>query len=148
MLKYSTPQLPQLSHQHHHHSTATAKMPATLYTFGASVWGAAAELAVHELGVPDVEFKQTNLLQGENFEPAFIAKNPNATLPTLEADGKTFTNTTDVVHYLASIAPTPLPEPTAEQKELIRIIHEDQYDPNFALLLVVSPFSYIHPSPF
>lgn len=114
-------------------------MPAILYTFSASVWSAAAELAVAELGYPAgaVEAKTLNLVEGQNFEPSFLDKNPAGTLPTLEADGEIYKNTTDVVRYLASHAPSPLPEPTSAQKELIRVIHEDQYDPNFALLLVV-----------
>ncbi len=121
-------------------------MPATLYTFSASVWGAAAELAVAQLGYPAgaVEAKTTNLVEGQNFEPSFLDKNPNGTLPTLEVDGGiVYKNTTDVVKYLASQAPTPLPAPSPEQQELIRVIHEEQYDPNFALLLAVCTFPSI-----
>lgn len=122
----------------------TNDMPSTLYTFAASVWAAAAELAVYETQLLDVEFKTVNLLEGQNFEASFLEKNPAGTLPTFEADGQTFKNTTDVVRYIASHAPTPLPAPTPEQKELIRIIHEDQYDPNFALLMVVRVVSHVY----
>jgi hypothetical protein len=55
-------------------------------------------------------------------------------LPTLEAEGKVYTNTTDVVSYLVKAS-------SAEVKtggELIAIIHEDKYDPNFAFLAAVS----------
>ncbi|KAF9044887.1 hypothetical protein BDZ89DRAFT_1099705 [Hymenopellis radicata] len=95
-------------------------MPATLYTFSASIWGAAAELAVAQLGYPAgaVEVKTINLVEGQNFEPSFLDKNINGTLPTLDVDGEVYKNTTDV---------------------LIRVIHEEQYDPNFALLLVRNP---------
>lgn len=121
-------------------------MPATLYTFSASVWAAAAELAVAELQyLPGaIELKTLNLVEGENFEPTFLDINPNGTLPTLQVDGEVYKNTTDVVRYLASHAPSPLPAPTPEQQELIRIIHDEQYDPNFALLLAVRTFSSVH----
>jgi len=101
-----------------------------LYTFGGSVWAAVPELAIIELGI-DVDKKVVNLINGENFDPAFIKINPNATLPTLEADGKVYTNTADVVSYLVKNASVPVKAGTS----LIPLIHEDKYDPNFAFLL-------------
>jgi len=105
----------------------------TVYTFAHSVWAAVAEIAVAELGV-DVEFKQVNLLDGANFEPSFLKLNPKATLPTLTADSSIYTDTTAVVSYLNSIARSPVSKST----EFTTLLHEDKYDPNFALLLARS----------
>ncbi|KAF7436997.1 hypothetical protein PC9H_003831 [Pleurotus ostreatus] len=105
-----------------------------LYTFGGSVWAAVPELALRELGYSsDTISKQTvNLVLGENFKPDFIKINPNATLPTLEADGKAYTSTTDVTAYLVQNAPKKV---KAGDADFIKEIHEDSIDPNFALLL-------------
>jgi hypothetical protein len=88
-----------------------------------------------ELGV-DVEVKQVNLLNGENFEPSFIKLNPKATLPTLTVGSTVYTDTASVVSYLNSVAASPVSEPT----DFVTLIHEDKYDPNFALLLAVSGY--------
>jgi glutathione S-transferase len=72
-----------------------------------------------------------NLVEGENFAPSFIALNENATLPTLEAGGKVYTSTEDVTGYLVKNAPTKV---KGGNSKLIQKIHEDKYDPNFALL--------------
>ncbi|OSD03506.1 hypothetical protein PYCCODRAFT_1434403 [Trametes coccinea BRFM310] len=106
----------------------------TFYTFGLSVWSAAPELALAELGYPDdaIETKVVNLVEGENFTPQFIEINPNATLPTLVADGKAYTNTKDVVRYLIEHAPK---KDVAPGTAFIDKIHEDSIDPNAPLLL-------------
>lgn len=64
-----------------------------------------------------------------------MTQNPNATLPTLEADGKAYTSTTDVTAYLVQNAPKKV---KAGNADFIKEIHEDSIDPNFALLLAVS----------
>ncbi|KAK0195090.1 hypothetical protein F5146DRAFT_1109461 [Armillaria mellea] len=111
-------------------------MSPTLYTFGGSVWSAAPELAIAELYPTNaIATKTVNLVNGENFDPSFIDINPSATLPTLTTDGKSYQNTTDVISYLVANAPTPLSTPTSH-KAIIQQVHEDKYDPNFALLLV------------
>ncbi|KAH8120122.1 hypothetical protein DFH11DRAFT_1558459 [Phellopilus nigrolimitatus] len=106
-----------------------------LYTFGGSVWSAAPELAIAELGYSSdaIETKVVNLVNGENFAPSFIKINPNATLPTLTANGTTYTNTVDVISYLIKNAPKPVGKPSGT--DLVKLIHEDSIDPNFALLL-------------
>ncbi|KAF5368603.1 hypothetical protein D9758_002397 [Tetrapyrgos nigripes] len=103
-----------------------------LYTFPGSVWAAVPELLIADL-YPEgsIETKVINLVNGENFEPSFIKLNPNATLPTLEADGKAYTSTADVTSYLIKNAPVSVKAGT----EFIRIIHEDSLDPNFAFFL-------------
>ncbi|KAJ7786013.1 hypothetical protein B0H16DRAFT_14451 [Mycena metata] len=107
-------------------------MAKTLYVFAGSVWAAAAELATAEL-YPEgaIESKSVNLVEGENFAPEFLKLNPNGTLPTLEADGKVYTSTADVVAYLAKESPSNVKPAT----EITTTIHEQKYDPNFAMLL-------------
>ncbi|KAK0505865.1 hypothetical protein EDD18DRAFT_1342217 [Armillaria luteobubalina] len=102
-------------------------MSPTLYTFGGSVWSAAPELAIAELYPSDaIATKTINLVNGENFDPSFIDINPS---------GKAYKSTTDVISYLVAHAPKPLSTPSSH-KAIIETVHEDQYDPNFALLLV------------
>ncbi|TDL28688.1 hypothetical protein BD410DRAFT_834737 [Rickenella mellea] len=108
-----------------------------LYVFVGSVWAKVPELAVAELGYGDkVEKRVVNLINGENFAPEFLKINPNATLPTLTAGGKVYTNTTDVTKYLVENAP--INPPSKTNKDLIERIHEDNIDPNFAMLLARS----------
>jgi glutathione S-transferase len=101
-----------------------------VYTFTHSVWAAVAEIAVAELNV-DVEFKQVVLINGENFEPSFLKINSKGTLPTLTVGSSVYTDTTAVVSYLNSTVPTPV----AKATDFTGLLHEDKYDPNFALLL-------------
>ncbi|KAJ6592587.1 hypothetical protein B0H19DRAFT_918542 [Mycena capillaripes] len=110
-------------------------MSKTLYVFGGSVWAAVAELAALELGYVEgttITTKTVNLVEGENFAPSFIALNPNATLPTLESDGKVYTNTEDVVACLVKDAPVKVKTGTPS---IIATIHDEKYDPNFAMFL-------------
>ncbi|PSR72393.1 hypothetical protein PHLCEN_2v11736 [Hermanssonia centrifuga] len=112
-----------------HHSNEHASKPV-LHTFGLSVWSAVPELAIQELGL-DVDTKIVNVVEGENFAPEFLKLNPKGTLPTLAVDGKTFTSSTDVTHYLVQTASKKV---TPGHPELIAKIHDDKYDPNFILL--------------
>ncbi|KAJ7659590.1 hypothetical protein DFH06DRAFT_1402591 [Mycena polygramma] len=91
-------------------------MSKTLYVFGASVWAAAAELALAELGYTDGD-----------------VTNPNGTVPTLEADGKVYTGTStaEVIAALAKGAPYKVKSGSS----LVETIHDEKYDPNFAVLL-------------
>ncbi|KAI0639331.1 hypothetical protein C8Q77DRAFT_53853 [Trametes polyzona] len=106
------------------------------YTFGHSVWSAAPELAIAELGYPDDAFetKIVNLIEGENFTPEFLKINPHATLPTLVADGKSYTNTKDVVHHIVEHAPKKAAPGTA----IIDTIHAGRIDPNAPLFFARS----------
>ncbi|KAJ7102211.1 hypothetical protein B0H15DRAFT_318733 [Mycena belliarum] len=109
-------------------------MSKILYIFAGSVWAAAAELAVAELGYKDGEnitIKVVNLVNGENFAPSFVKLNPNATLPTLEAGGKVYGSTAEVIAALAKDAPVKVKAGTS----ITETIHEEKYDPNFAMLL-------------
>ncbi|KAF8137933.1 hypothetical protein K438DRAFT_1996590 [Mycena galopus ATCC 62051] len=108
--------------------------PKILYGFGYSLWSAAAELAVLELGYPEgaVTLKNLDLINGENFDPAFLKLNPNGTTAALEAGGKVYTSTTDVIAHLVEQAPRKVKVGTPA---IIAAVHDDKYDPNFALLL-------------
>ncbi|KAF7365257.1 GST N-terminal domain-containing protein [Mycena venus] len=105
-------------------------MTKTLYGFDASIWTAVTELAVAELGYKDGEitFKAVNVLEGENFAPAFI----QLALPVLESDGKVYTSTAAVVACLVRDAPVKVKVGTTA---IINTIHEEKFDPNFALFL-------------
>ncbi|KAJ7655102.1 hypothetical protein DFH06DRAFT_1201604 [Mycena polygramma] len=108
-------------------------MSKTLYVFAGSVWSAAAELALAELGYKEgeVTVKSVNLVEGENFAPSFLKLNPHGTLPTYEADGKVYTSTAEVVAALAKGAPTKVKAGSS----FVETIHDEKYDPNFAMLL-------------
>ncbi|KAI0047629.1 hypothetical protein FA95DRAFT_1558961 [Auriscalpium vulgare] len=69
-------------------------------------------------------------MQGDNFDPSFVKINPNATLPTLTADGKAYTNTTDVVDFLVKKSSVKVATRTA----ITTAVHEDPVDPNFAMV--------------
>ncbi|TFY54805.1 hypothetical protein EVG20_g9561 [Dentipellis fragilis] len=105
------------------------------YTFTMSVWSAVPELALIELGLADqFDRKNIDLMKGENFNPEFLKINPNATLPTISANGTQYLNTIDVTDFLvktASVKVTPRTDITTE-------IHKDQYDPNVAMVIARS----------
>ena len=61
-------------------------------------------------------------------------QNPKGTLPALQANGQVFTDTESVTHWLVQNAP----KKVAAGTSFIGKLHEDKYDPNFPLLLVVS----------
>jgi len=105
----------------------------TLYVFGGAIWPSAPWLAVYALGYEDkIDIKQVNLVEGANFAPDFLKLNPLATLPTLVLEDKVLTDTTSVVKYLVENAPKPAGK--ASGTDFIKKIHEDDVDPNFALL--------------
>ncbi|KAF8213377.1 hypothetical protein K438DRAFT_1803872 [Mycena galopus ATCC 62051] len=108
-------------------------MTKTLYVFPHSVWAAAAELAVAELGYKetDITIKIVNLVEGENFAPSFLSLNPSGTLPTLESDGQVYKTTAEVTAVLVKDAPIKVKAGST----IIETIHADKYDPNFSLLL-------------
>jgi len=105
----------------------------TLYVFGGAVWPSAPWLATYALGYGDsIDVKQINLIEGANFDPEFVKLNPLATLPTLVTPEEVLGNTTDVVQWLIKNAPKPAGK--ASGTDFVKKIHEDDVDPNFALL--------------
>ena len=59
-------------------------------------------IALKEKGISEqVEFITVNVLQGEHRQPAFIAKNPNSTVPVLELDdGTCICECTAITEYI------------------------------------------------
>jgi len=100
-----------------------------LYTFPGSIWAAAPHLAAAELSI-DVDFSKVNLFEGANFNPEFLKLNPNATLPTLTHEGKSYTSTAEVIDYLVSISSTKV----APETSITKVVHEERIDPNFSMV--------------
>ncbi len=55
----------------------------------------------------DYESALINLLAGEQFAPEYVAKNPNAVVPTLEDGGRVFIESTLINEYLEDAYPEP-----------------------------------------
>ncbi|KAN0127287.1 hypothetical protein V8E53_014891 [Lactarius tabidus] len=100
-----------------------------LYTFPISVWASVPQLAAAELGV-DVDLETIDLFHGENFNPKFLANNPNGTLPALAHNGKSYISTAEVVNYLVSISS----KKVAPATSITTVVHEEKVDPNFAFV--------------
>jgi len=109
-----------------------------LYRFGGSIWAAVPELAIQELGYKDEVVQETvNLMEGGNFELAFLKISPQATLPALVTpDGQLYDSTIKVTRYLIENAPqgAKIGKPTGDL--LLELVHEDKIDPNFFMLAV------------
>ena len=69
---------------------------------------------------------------------AHFPQNPNATLPTLIHTGKSFTNTTAVIDYLAFISSIQVPPATS----ITTAVHDEKVDPNFASVASVSTLDF------
>ncbi|VDB92001.1 unnamed protein product [Peniophora sp. CBMAI 1063] len=103
----------------------------TLYTFKLSIWSAVTDIARVELKLTDkINTKTIDVVEAENTSPDFIKIAPNATLPALHADGKTYGSTIDVLDYLVKVSDVKV----APATEITTKIHEDSLDPNFMFL--------------
>ena len=111
-----------------------------------------------ELGI-DADLSEVNLFEGANFNPEFLKlvsrgsvsivyafidvasffQNPNATLPTLTHEGKSYKSTAEVVDYLVSISSTKV----APETSITKVVHEDSIDPNFSMVAAVRPSAII-----
>jgi len=109
-----------------------------LYGFGPSVWATAPAIALVALGytADDIDEKQVNLAEGENFHPEFLKINSHGTLPTLvEPNGHTIHGTTkSVIEYLIKHAPKADLAGKPSGTDLIHKLHSEAVDPNFAFL--------------
>lgn len=103
----------------------------TLYTFKASLWGAAPRLTINELNISNVKQIEIDISNARNFSPSYLHINPKHTVPALEIDedgSKKYSNdTTSVIHYLNEITGSKLsiPEKKAEIDKFIREMHEE-----------------------
>jgi glutathione S-transferase len=77
----------------------------------------AAHIALHEVGVP-LERRRVSLGKKEQHDPAFLALNPAAKVPTLVIDGRVLTEVAGILFYLARRFPEanllPINDPEAE----------------------------------
>ena len=60
--------------------------------------------ALKQKGV-DFDFHYINMTDFEHHTPEYLARNPSGTLPTMEHDGKTFTESTPMVEYIDNAWP-------------------------------------------
>src|SRR5262249_56517723 len=77
----------------------------TLYHGRRSVCSMKARLGVAEKGVALESRLMT--LRGDQFEPAYMALNPNAVVPTIIHDGKVVIESTVILHYVDEAFPGP-----------------------------------------
>jgi hypothetical protein len=106
-----------------------------------------------ELGI-DADLSEVNLFEGANFNPEFLKlvshgslsivytfndvasfQNPNATLPTLTHEGKSYKSTVEVIDCLVSISSAKV----APETSITKVVHEDSVDPNFSMVAAVRP---------
>jgi tetrachloro-p-hydroquinone reductive dehalogenase len=77
-------------------------MPPRLYHAPSSYYSMIARLALVEAGEPFVAVKLDIHRKKEQLEPAYVRKNPNMTVPTLEVDSVILTESRDILfHALA-----------------------------------------------
>lgn len=111
-----------------------------IYEFSESCWANVPKLAVNEADFDEsnVEWVSINLAQGANFEPSYLKVNKNGTVPTLEIDGKTFTDSTTVVSEILAKAPHPPRVSAHTSTSIIEEVHGEHHDPNATLLMAIS----------
>ena len=92
-------------------------------------------LLLHQLGVP-FERVELDIVKGETRTPAFLAKNPNGRIPTLELEDGTFLPESNaILWYLAEGTPF-LPEQRLARAQVLSWMFFEQYshEPNIATL--------------
>lgn len=92
-------------------------------------------LLLHQLGVP-FERVELDILKGETRTPAFLAKNPNGRIPTLELeDGTCLPESNAILWYLAEGTPFLPAERLARAQALSWLCFEQySHEPNIATL--------------
>ena len=107
-----------------------------LYHSVNSVCAQKVRLALIEKGLEAKEHAMT--LRGDQFDPAYLALNPNAVVPTLVHDGEPITESSVILYYLDEAFPEPPlmpPSPTARAK--VRMFNKliDEYVHNSCMIL-------------
>lgn len=82
-----------------------------LYHHGSSVCAAKVRIVLAEKGV-EWTGHYLDILEGDQFEPAYLKLNPKAVVPTLVHDGKVITESTVICEYLDEVFPEPPLVPT------------------------------------
>jgi glutathione S-transferase len=106
-----------------------------LYDYLESGNGYKVRLLLHQLGIP-FERVELDILKGETRTPAFLAKNPNGRIPTLElADGTCLPESNAILWYLAEGTPF-LPDERLARAQVLSWMCFEQYshEPNIATL--------------
>ena len=106
-----------------------------LYDYLASGNGYKVRLLLHQLGLP-FERVELDILKGETRTPAFLARNPNGRIPTLELeDGTYLPESNAILWYLAEGTPF-LPEERIARAQVLAWMCFEQYshEPNIATL--------------
>jgi glutathione S-transferase len=106
-----------------------------LYDYLESGNGYKVRLLLHQLGIP-FERVQLDITKGETRTPAFLAKNPNGRIPTLELeDGSFLPESNAILWYLAEGTPF-LPEERLARAQVLQWMFFEQYshEPNIATL--------------
>ncbi|KAK8864266.1 hypothetical protein IAR55_001512 [Kwoniella newhampshirensis] len=112
-----------------------------LYEFAGSCWANAPKIALEELGFTkdkDVEWISVNLAEGKNFDPEYLKINPAGTVPTLIAEGKTFSDSISSVQEIIKLAPHPPRADAHTSTSIIEEIHAQAHDPNATLLFAIN----------
>jgi ganglioside-induced differentiation-associated protein 1 len=81
-------------------------MALILYHYANSIGSEKARLALAEKGVT-WESREVDLFKGEQFDPAYLALNPKAVVPTLVHDGRVLPESTVICEYVDDIFPSP-----------------------------------------
>jgi glutathione S-transferase len=106
-----------------------------LYDYLESGNGYKVRLLLHQLGIP-FERVELDIVKGETRTPAFLAKNPNGRIPTLELeDGTCLPESNAILWYLAEGTPF-LPEARLARAQALSWMCFEQYshEPNIATL--------------
>jgi glutathione S-transferase len=106
-----------------------------LYDYLESGNGYKVRLLLHQLGIP-FERVELDIVKGETRTPAFLAKNPNGRIPTLELeDGTCLPESNAILWYLAEGTPF-LPEERLTRAQVLSWMCFEQYshEPNIATL--------------
>ena len=106
-----------------------------LYDYLESGNGYKVRLLLHQLGLP-FERIELDILKGETRTPAFLAKNPNGRIPTLELeDGTHLPESNAILWYLAEETPF-LPATRLARAQVLSWLCFEQYshEPNIATL--------------
>jgi len=108
----------------------------TLYHGRSSVCSVKARLALAEKEVPFESKLMT--LRGDQYEPSYMALNPNAVVPTLVHDGQVIIESTVIMHYVNDAFPGPelMPaDPIARAKVHMTTKLMDEYVHNCCTVL-------------
>jgi glutathione S-transferase len=104
-----------------------------LYDYLASGNGYKVRLLLHQLGIP-FERVELDIVRGETRTPAFLAKNPNGRIPTLELeDGTCLAESNAILFYLAD-GTRFLPADRLQRAQVLQWMCFEQYshEPNIA----------------